>query len=80
MQTGEVFRNRSQHDPKALGNTREMLKEVIPKANERFHEALDEIELEIVSSILHDHELLDVMTIDTTYFHWLFRTGLCLEP
>ena len=51
MQTGKVFRNHSLHDPKALGNTREMLKKVIPGANERFHEALDEIELEIVSSI-----------------------------
>ena len=54
MQTGKVFRNRSLHDPKALGNTSEMLKKVIPKANERFHEALDEIELNIVSGISYD--------------------------
>ncbi|KAA6408536.1 MAG: hypothetical protein FRX48_07618 [Lasallia pustulata] len=45
-----VFRSRSLHDPNALGNTREMLKKIIPKANERFHEALDEIELEILQA------------------------------
>ncbi|SLM39249.1 hypothetical protein LPUS_09758 [Lasallia pustulata] len=50
IQTGEVFRSRSLHDPNALGNTREMLKKIIPKANERFHEALDEIELEILQA------------------------------
>ena len=74
MHTGKVFRSRSLHDPNALGNTREMLKKIIPKANERFHEALDEIELEIVSSILHDHDLLDVMVFEPhvfiDFFEW----------
>lgn len=66
MQTGKVFRDRSLHDPKALGNTRERLKKVIPIANERFHEALDEIELQIVSGAL-DHTLWLVVVVVESY-------------
>lgn len=66
VQTGKVFRDRSLHDPKALGNTRERLKKIIPIANERFHEALDEVELEIVSGTL-DHTLWLVVVVFESY-------------
>lgn len=47
VQTGKFFRDAASREPKDLVAARNLLKQVGESANNRFHEALDEIEIEI---------------------------------
>lgn len=49
VRTGKFFQNASSHDPKHLVYTKESITQDVTAANRRFHEALDEVEIEIVS-------------------------------
>ncbi|MCJ1426160.1 hypothetical protein MMC29_004062 [Sticta canariensis] len=48
VRTGKFFQNASSHDPKHLVYTKESITQVVTAANRRFHEALDEVEIEII--------------------------------
>ncbi|KAL8768036.1 MAG: hypothetical protein Q9194_005822, partial [Teloschistes cf. exilis] len=50
-ETGKYFRAARSHDARQIGMAKAAIAQVIPAANLKFHEALDEIEIEIVSRI-----------------------------
>lgn len=54
LQTAKILRDPECHNPKQAGLIKRRITEIVTVANQRFHDALDEIELEIVSS----HSLL----------------------
>jgi len=49
IQIGKVFRDTSQREPKIASIGRSTVHQVISKANSDFHEALDVVEIELVS-------------------------------
>lgn len=49
VQTGKFFRDAASHDLKDLAFARRSISKAIQPAHEKFHHALDEIEIEIVS-------------------------------
>lgn len=49
VQTGKFFRDAASHDPQDLAFARRSISKAIQPAHEKFHHALDEIEIEIVS-------------------------------
>ena len=49
VQTGKFFQNAASGNPKPLGLERKVLQATGASANTRFHDALDEVEVEIVS-------------------------------
>lgn len=48
VRTGKFFQNSSSHDPKHLVYTKESITQVVTAANRRFHDALDEVEIELI--------------------------------
>ena len=50
LQTSKILRDPASRDMKPVGLTRRRITEIVNSANQRFHEALDEIEVEIVRS------------------------------
>ncbi|KAL9127885.1 MAG: hypothetical protein Q9217_003321 [Psora testacea] len=50
VQTGKIFRDPDLHNPQNAGLTRRRISEFVPPANDRFHDALDEIEIEILQA------------------------------
>lgn len=48
VQTGKFFKEAASNGPGDLVSARDLLKEVGTSANRRFHEALDELEIECV--------------------------------
>ncbi|KAI9698816.1 MAG: hypothetical protein M1836_003926 [Candelina mexicana] len=48
VQTGKIFKDPTKYNPKNLVHTNAQMKQVIPSALNRFHEALDDIEVEIL--------------------------------
>ena len=53
IQTAKILRDPEYHNPKQAGLTKIRITKLVTTANQRFHDALDEIEVEIVS--LRDH-------------------------
>lgn len=49
MQTGKVFRDRSLHSTKNVAYANQQIKHVVFSAHEEFENALDELEVQIVS-------------------------------
>lgn len=47
-QTGKILRDPNQRNPRQSGLTQRRINEYVPFANRQFHDALDEIEVEIV--------------------------------
>ncbi|KAL8641614.1 MAG: hypothetical protein Q9226_008609 [Calogaya cf. arnoldii] len=52
-ETGKFFRATQSNDPKHIAIARTALSHTIPSANVKFHDALDDLETEIVSQILY---------------------------
>ncbi|KAL9633339.1 MAG: hypothetical protein Q9164_004759 [Protoblastenia rupestris] len=50
VQTGKILRNPDLHNSQNLGLTRRRISEFVPPANDRFHDALDDIEIEILQA------------------------------
>ena len=48
LQTAKVFRESESRNPKQAGLTKRRITEIVTMANHRYHDALDEIEVEIV--------------------------------
>lgn len=47
-QTGKILRDPNRRNPRQSGITQKSISEFVPFANRQFHDALDEIEVEIV--------------------------------
>ena len=52
IQTGKLLRDPESHNLRSIGLTRSKINEFVPGANDRFHDALDEIEFKIVGENL----------------------------
>ncbi|MCJ1461953.1 hypothetical protein MMC07_000553 [Pseudocyphellaria aurata] len=48
VRTGKFFQNAASHDPKHLVHTTESITKAVTEANRKFHDALDEVEIEII--------------------------------
>lgn len=48
LQTAKVLRDPECRNPKQAGLTKKRITEIVTVANQRYHDALDEIEVEIV--------------------------------
>ena len=51
-QTGKILRDPNLRNPRQSGLTQKRINEFVPFANQQFHDALDDIEAEIVCAIL----------------------------
>lgn len=51
VQIGKFFHGSSSHDPKHLVLTKNLINQAVSTSNQKFHSALDELEIEIVSFI-----------------------------
>ena len=58
VQAGKFFRDSSSHEPKHRVPIKRVVNQSVLAANQRFHDALDEIEIEIVSNFFQQYQPL----------------------